>query len=45
VKKGFFLYFDPIDTLPVDYQRRWSDPKEQQAMVDDAINQAQPQKR
>src|SRR6201996_2029452 len=24
VKKGFFLYFDPIDTLPVDYQRRWS---------------------
>jgi lysine 2,3-aminomutase len=45
VKKGFFLYFDPIDTLPVDYRRRWADPKEQQAMVDDAINQAQPQQR
>ncbi|MDB4964474.1 MAG: Lysine 2,3-aminomutase [Myxococcales bacterium] len=45
VKKGFFLYFDPVDTLPVDYQRRWADPKEQQAMVDDAINQAQPQQR
>src|SRR5262249_30837760 len=25
VKKGFFLYFDPIDTLPIDYQRRWAD--------------------
>jgi lysine 2,3-aminomutase len=45
VKKGFFLYFDPIDTLPVDYQRRWSDAKEAQAMVDAAINEAQPQKR
>jgi lysine 2,3-aminomutase len=45
VKKGFFLYFDPIDTLPVDYQRRWGDPKEQQAMIDAAINQAQPQQR
>jgi lysine 2,3-aminomutase len=45
VKKGFFLYFDPVDTLPVDYQRRWSDPKEAQAMVDAAINQAQPQQR
>jgi len=45
VKKGFFLYFDPIDTLPVDYQRRWSDAKEAQAMVDAAINEAQPQQR
>ena len=45
VKKGFFLYFDPIDTLPVDYQRRWSDAKEAQTMVDAAINEAQPQKR
>ena len=45
VKKGFFLYFDPIDTLPVDHQRRWSDAKEAQAMVDAAINEAQPQKR
>ena len=41
----YFLYFDPIDTLPVDYQRRWSDPKEAQAMVDAAINEAQPQQR
>jgi lysine 2,3-aminomutase len=45
VKKGFFLYFDPIDTLPVEYQRRWSDPKEQQQMVTEAINNAQPQER
>jgi lysine 2,3-aminomutase len=45
VKKGFFLYFDPIDTLPIDHQRRWSDPREQQIMVTDAINQAQPQLR
>jgi lysine 2,3-aminomutase len=45
VKKGFFLYFDPIDTLPVESQKRWADPKEQQVMLSDAINQAQPQKR
>jgi lysine 2,3-aminomutase len=45
VKKGFFLYFDPIDTLPVEYQKRWADPREQQAMLTDAINQAQPQQR
>jgi lysine 2,3-aminomutase len=45
VKKGFFVYFDPIDTLPVEYQRRWSDPKEQQAMLTEAINNAQPQQR
>jgi lysine 2,3-aminomutase len=45
VKKGFFLYFDPIDTLPVDYQQRWADPREQQAMISEAINQAQPQQR
>jgi lysine 2,3-aminomutase len=45
VKKGFFLYFDPVDTLPVDYQKRWADPVEAQKMVDAAINQAQPQQR
>jgi lysine 2,3-aminomutase len=45
VKKGFFLYFDPIDMLPVESQKRWADPKEQQVMLSDAINQAQPQKR
>jgi lysine 2,3-aminomutase len=45
VKKGFFLYFDPVDTLPVEYQRRWSDPREQQIMVTEAINGAQPQQR
>ena len=45
VKKGFFLYFDPVDTLPVEYQKRWADPGEAQKMVDEAINQAQPQKR
>jgi lysine 2,3-aminomutase len=45
VKKGFFLYFDPVDTLPVEYQKRWSDPREQQVMVTEAINGAQPQQR
>ena len=45
VKKGFFLYFDPVDTLPIDYQRRWSDAREAQSMVDAAINEAQPQQR
>jgi lysine 2,3-aminomutase len=38
VKPGqFFLYFDPIDTLPVEAQMRWHSPAQAQAMIDDAI--------
>jgi lysine 2,3-aminomutase len=38
VKPGsYFLYFDPIDTLEPEYQRRWSNPVEAEAMVQDAL--------
>lgn len=38
VKPGaYFLYYDPIDTLEPDYQRRWSIPEEQEHMVQDAL--------
>lgn len=37
VKPGFFLYFDPVDTLAPEQQARWRNPVEQQRMVDDAI--------
>jgi lysine 2,3-aminomutase len=38
VKPGkYFLYFDPIDTLEPEYQRRWANPTEADAMVDDAL--------
>src|SRR5690242_12703325 len=38
VKPGkYFLYFDPIDTLEPEYQRRWSSPAEADAMVEDAL--------
>ena len=37
VKPGFFLYYDPIDTLAPEIQARWKDPAEQDAMVADAI--------
>src|SRR4029077_10842207 len=40
VKPGFFLYFDPVDTLEPDVQARWKNPVEQQKMVDDAISHA-----
>jgi lysine 2,3-aminomutase len=40
VKQGFFLYFDPIDALPAESQRRWSDPAEQRQMIDDAVAEA-----
>jgi hypothetical protein len=40
VKPGFFLYFDPVDTLAPEIQTRWKDPVEQQKMVDDAVAQA-----
>jgi lysine 2,3-aminomutase len=38
VKPGqYFLYFDPVDTLEQEYQRRWSNPAEADAMVADAL--------
>jgi lysine 2,3-aminomutase len=41
VKPGFFLYFDPIDTLAPDVQARWRDKTEQDKMIADAVAQAQ----
>ena len=42
VKPGVkFLYFDPIAALGEEYQWRWSQPLERQAMMDDAIEAAQ----
>ncbi len=38
VKPGkFFVYFDPIDTLPDEGRRRWADPAEHQKMIDTAL--------
>ena len=37
VKPGFFLYFDPIDTLAPEVQARWKNPAEQDKMVEQAI--------
>ena len=41
VKRGqFFLYFDPLDQLSLAAQRRWTDPVEQQVMVELALKRA-----
>src|SRR4029077_13230667 len=40
VKPGFFVYFDPVDTLDPAIQERWKDPGEQQKMVDAAVTAA-----
>jgi hypothetical protein len=40
VKPGFFLYFDPIDTLSAEVQERWKSVAEQDRMVEAAIAQA-----
>jgi lysine 2,3-aminomutase len=41
VKPGkFFLYYDPIDTLSPEMQKRWMDPIEQEKMIEDAANKA-----
>jgi lysine 2,3-aminomutase len=40
VKPGFFVYFDPIDTLAPDVAERWHDPAEQDRMVDAAVEAA-----
>ena len=43
VKPGFFLYFDPIDTLSPSVQERWKNPAERDAMVESAIDGAKKQ--
>ena len=40
VKPGFFLYFDPVDTLAPEIQDKWKHPAEQDRMVEAAIAQA-----
>jgi lysine 2,3-aminomutase len=41
VKPGqLFTYFDPLHQLSTHQQRRWQDPQEQQAMVEDALGKA-----
>jgi lysine 2,3-aminomutase len=41
VKPGqLFPYFDPLHQLGAHQQRRWADPAEQKAMVDDALSKA-----
>jgi lysine 2,3-aminomutase len=37
VKPGFFIYFDPIDTLSPQTQERWKDRAEQDRMIESAI--------
>jgi len=37
VKPGFFLYFDPVDTLDEENQARWKNPDEHESMVQDAL--------
>jgi lysine 2,3-aminomutase len=32
-----YVYFDPIDRLPEEGRRRWSDPREHQKMIDEAL--------
>ncbi|CAN5430765.1 hypothetical protein BH11MYX1_BH11MYX1_49850 [soil metagenome] len=40
VKPGFFVYFDPVDTLSPEIQAKWKQPAEQNRMVEAAIAQA-----
>jgi lysine 2,3-aminomutase len=40
VKPGFFVYFDPVDTLAPEIQEKWKSPAEQDRMVEVAIAQA-----
>jgi lysine 2,3-aminomutase len=41
VKAGhFFMYFDPLHSLSDENRRRWHDVREQQRMVDEAIEEA-----
>lgn len=41
VKPGYFLYFDPVDTLTPDIQERWKDKASSDRMIEDAISKAQ----
>ena len=40
VKPGFFVYFDPVDTLAPEIQKRWADPAEQDRMIEAAVTAA-----
>jgi lysine 2,3-aminomutase len=40
VKTGYFLYFDPLDLLPPESQRRWRVAAEQQKMIEAAVTAA-----
>jgi lysine 2,3-aminomutase len=40
VKPGFFVYFDPVDTLAPEQQERWAQPAERDRMVESAVAQA-----
>ena len=40
VKPGHFMYFDPIDRLSPEAQKRWNDPKEVDRMVEAALQAA-----
>jgi lysine 2,3-aminomutase len=41
VKRGeFFTYFDPLEQLSESARRRWADPREQQVMIDVALQRA-----
>jgi lysine 2,3-aminomutase len=40
VKTGYFLYFDPLDLLPPESQRRWRVAAEQQRMIEAAVTAA-----
>ena len=40
VKPGYFVYYDPVDTLSPEIQAKWKDPAEQDKMVAAAIAQA-----
>jgi lysine 2,3-aminomutase len=41
VKPGYFMYFDPIDTLAPELQERWKDPAEQDRMIQAARQAAE----
>lgn len=44
VKPGkYFCYFDPLDALSEDMQAAWQDPKQQDAMVQEALEEAKAQ--
>ncbi len=40
VKPGFFVYFDPVDTLSPDIQAKWKNAADQDRMIEAAIGQA-----